>query len=247
MPFHSALAHALRMPGPADHAYSCSPSPLQPLTELLHVLPITLTSTVTTFHVFYTWLPVYLRSRAVGVPAQDTLAPQLLGMLLYAIFALLTGRFVGDGRAPKLHATLCLYAVLVALVPPALLWVGRGSIAARWVVLPLGLAGGGCSAALCAFIGPSLFPAGVRASGYNIFYNLGYLIFGGELFLSFRLFFLDTLANIRQPKLHARPICCACVWSCSLCSNVFVSMHVDMPHAPCLRLMPASQTPPSPR
>jgi len=132
------------------------------------------------FYIFFSWLPAYLHSPAVGLPPHAALAPLLLGMVLFATAVGLTGRYICDGPAPKLWTLLGLYGVLTALAPPALLWAARGSTASLWVVLPLALGSTGGAGGMFTSIGPSLFPAGVRASGYNFSHNLAMSIFGGE-------------------------------------------------------------------
>jgi hypothetical protein len=93
----------------------------------------------TAFYLFFSWLLVYLRSPEVGVPVQDTLGPLLLGMVAYNIAVLIGGRFLCDGRTPKLWSLLGFNIAAIALVPPALLWGGRGSAVARWVVVPVAI------------------------------------------------------------------------------------------------------------
>ncbi len=132
-----------------------------------------------TFYLFYSWLPAYLRGPAVRLPATQILGPVVLGSVLYFMSLILAGRLVMDGRAPKLWTFLGFCVVVLATVPPALLWVGRGSTAAYWVVLPLFIGVSGWTSVLTKVLALALLPAGVRASGFNILHNFAIAIYGG--------------------------------------------------------------------
>lgn len=131
------------------------------------------------FYVFLSWLPVYLRSPAVGVAENAMVGPLLVGMVLFATGVVTAGRVVCDTRLPKLWSLLAVYCVLIPLTPPALLWAGSGSVAARWVVTSLGLFVSGCAAGILTSIGPTIFPSGVRLSGYNFAHNIAASLYGG--------------------------------------------------------------------
>ncbi|WIA36065.1 hypothetical protein OEZ86_007421 [Tetradesmus obliquus] len=132
-----------------------------------------------TFYTFFSWLPNYMRAIS-HLPPQDTLWPILAAMVLFAGAVVATGHFICDGTTPKVWAMVGLTAVGAAICTPLLLWCATGSVAATWVapMLVCGLLCGSMGGLLTS-IGPQVFPAGVRTSGYNLAHNLAMSIFGG--------------------------------------------------------------------
>lgn len=115
----------------------------------------------------------------MGVPVLAALGPVLLGLLVFMVAVIITGRYVCDGRAAMLWSMLGVWIVTVVLVPSGLLWIGRGSVVGRWIIIPLVLGVAGVTTSLTTTIGPGLFPAGVRASGFNISRSIDVSIYGG--------------------------------------------------------------------
>ena len=54
-----------------------------------------------------------------------------------------------------------------------------GSALARWVSVPIALGIAGVTGSVATFLGLSLFPAGVRVSGYTITHNFDIAVYGG--------------------------------------------------------------------
>ncbi|KAI8467534.1 MAG: major facilitator superfamily domain-containing protein [Monoraphidium minutum] len=130
------------------------------------------------FYIFFSWIPPYLLNGA-GIPMRVTLWSVLIAMVLFAASTVLTGHFVCDRPVPKVWAYCGLVALITGLSFPALLWLHTGSMAALFVALPLMIALCGTLGGLMTSIGPQIYPAAVRASGYNLGHNLSMTIFGG--------------------------------------------------------------------
>eukprot|EP00775_Hariotina_reticulata_P014553 gene14553-14684_t len=80
-----------------------------------------------------------------------------------------------------MNALINVIAVVIVINLPILLALHTGHLAAAFLCLPVMMALTGMMGGFNCCISPLLYPAGVRASGFNIAHNTAMVAFGGLL------------------------------------------------------------------
>eukprot|EP00878_Enallax_costatus_P009882 GHUV01010319.1.p1 GENE.GHUV01010319.1~~GHUV01010319.1.p1 ORF type:complete len:550 (+),score=105.42 GHUV01010319.1:1185-2834(+) len=118
------------------------------------------------FYVFFSWVPSYLHT-STGVSIELTLWALMIGLGLFAITVPVTGHFTDKG-IPKVWVYMGISLIGAAVVIPVMYALHSGSLAAMFTLVPFMIGLCGCLGGLMTSIGPQIYPAGVRATGYNL-------------------------------------------------------------------------------
>eukprot|EP00879_Flechtneria_rotunda_P018557 GHRR01019471.1.p1 GENE.GHRR01019471.1~~GHRR01019471.1.p1 ORF type:complete len:249 (+),score=54.38 GHRR01019471.1:262-1008(+) len=129
------------------------------------------------FYLGYSWLPSFFAQYA-GLSMMLTLWMVLTCMVLFTIVVPVAG-YLSDRGQPRVTATICICVVAGAASVPMFLAFRTQNLAACWLLQAASLAMTGYTMGILPAICSSIYPAGVRISGFNLGYNLGMTVFGG--------------------------------------------------------------------
>eukprot|EP00879_Flechtneria_rotunda_P003299 GHRR01003524.1.p1 GENE.GHRR01003524.1~~GHRR01003524.1.p1 ORF type:complete len:498 (+),score=121.17 GHRR01003524.1:1133-2626(+) len=123
------------------------------------------------FYLGYSWLPSFFAQYA-GLSMMLTLWMVLTCMVLFTIVVPVAG-YLSDRGQPRVTATICICVVAGAASVPMFLAFRTQNLAACWLLQAASLAMTGYTMGILPAICSSIYPAGVRISGFNLGYNLG--------------------------------------------------------------------------
>lgn len=75
-------------------------------------------------------------------------------------------------QVPKVWALMVVTGVIAAAIMPVMVVIQTAHPVGLWLLLPLMVGTCGILGGIMTTIGPQIYPAAVRASGYNIGHNL---------------------------------------------------------------------------
>ncbi|WIA40964.1 hypothetical protein OEZ86_004614 [Tetradesmus obliquus] len=134
-------------------------------------------SYATTFYIFTGWLPSYLRA-TTKLPPHSIMWALLAGMALFAAAAPYGGVLVDRGL-PKVWALMGLSLGVVATSIPVMFALNAGSFVYLMVLLPAMLGVAGVMGGVLSSIGPQMYPAAVRVTGFTLGHSLAMSAWGG--------------------------------------------------------------------
>ncbi|WIA20644.1 hypothetical protein OEZ85_005023 [Tetradesmus obliquus] len=127
--------------------------------------------------IFTTWLPSYLRA-TTKIHPQSIMWALLAGMALFAAAAPYGGILVDRGL-PKVWALMGLSLGVVATSIPVMFALHAGSFVYLMVLLPAMLGVAGVMGGVLSSIGPQMYPAAVRVTGFTLGHSLAMSAWGG--------------------------------------------------------------------
>ncbi|WIA30903.1 hypothetical protein OEZ86_000955 [Tetradesmus obliquus] len=176
------------------------------------------------FYTWFSWAPAYVRT-AGHVKLTTSLWAVLLGMIAFLVMVPLGGH-LSDKGAPKVTCFMALVVAGAAICIPVLLALHTGSLVAVFLLLPLMMGITGLLGGFNVSILPLMYPAGVRASGFNIGHNAAMVAFGGCL-----PFMIQALSMALQPGAVAAGVILIILAVVALCAAVGIMKHVPMMNA----------------
>eukprot|EP00775_Hariotina_reticulata_P013429 gene13429-13557_t len=129
------------------------------------------------FYLGYSWLPSFFVTY-VGINQTTTLWMVLTSMVLFTFVVPIAGILADKGQ-PRVTATIVIAVIAGATSVPMFLAFQTKHMAACWLLQAVTLALTAYTMGLLPVICSSIYPAGVRISGFNLGYNLGMTVFGG--------------------------------------------------------------------
>lgn len=129
------------------------------------------------FYLGYSWLPSFFATHA-GQPAPLTLWMVLVSMVIFTFIVPIAG-LMSDKGLRRVNTTIVICIVAAATHVPMFLAFRTKSLAACWLLQIVLLSMVAWTMGILPAICSSIYPAGVRISGFNLGYNLGMTLFGG--------------------------------------------------------------------
>eukprot|EP00775_Hariotina_reticulata_P003883 gene3883-4138_t len=129
------------------------------------------------FYLGYSWLPSFF-TKHVGIPQSLTLWMVLSCMIIFTFFVPLAG-WLSDKGQGRITATIVVSLVAGATSVPMFLAFATKKLVACWLLQAATLSAVGYTMGILPAICSSIYPAGVRISGFNFAYNFGIMSFGG--------------------------------------------------------------------
>lgn len=131
-------------------------------------------------------------------------------------------------QVPKVWALLVNTIIIAAVTVPVLMCLEAGYAVGIWLLLPLMFALCGITGGLMTTIGPTIYPAAVRASGYNISHNLTMSLFGGLTPL-----IVSALAVKLHPTTNAAGLVIVLTALVTVCAGLVLVKVSPAVNAPC--------------
>lgn len=129
------------------------------------------------FYLGYSWLPSFFATYA-GLPTLLTLWMVLTSMIVFTFVVPIAG-YLSDKGQRRVTSTIVICALAAAMSVPMFLAFQTKSLAACWILQMVSLSMTAYTMGILPAICSSIYPAGVRISGFNLGYNLGMTLFGG--------------------------------------------------------------------
>lgn len=129
------------------------------------------------FYLGYSWLPSFFVQH-VGITQMLSLWMVLTSMVLFTFVVPIAG-FLSDKGQRRVNATIVCCVIAAAMSVPMFLAFRTRNLVACWLLQAFSLALTAYTMGILPAICSSIYPAGVRISGFNLGYNLGMTVFGG--------------------------------------------------------------------
>lgn len=123
------------------------------------------------FYLGYSWLPSFFVEHA-GLPPMLTQWMVLSAMVLFTFVVPIAG-YCSDKGQRRVNATIVICVIAAAMSIPMFLAFQTRHLAACWLLQVVSLALTAYTMGILPAICSSIYPAGVRISGFNLGYNLG--------------------------------------------------------------------------